>query len=682
MTDGVLTAGVDGEQLIAKTKALAAAKVERIDVVLSGGIRDEALATQLVTAGLPRSGAVLDLDAGLGEVAGGLGERVLTDIPVEVAGATWVYPRVIKSARPGKRTMVYAKLAKPAQTIDVTIAGKRRSVGAVGGTPALVERAAATAHIAELEDKLSTAKDTERAALKVDIAKRSVAARVISSQTSLLVLESEGDYVRYGIDRRSLADILVVGPNGLEQTRRSSQLVIADATTPTTKTPAKKQAKNKAKDEETLSVASADDMGPPPPADAFDAKEMAEEEDADGADGADEGDMRVATGSTMGGAPAAPPPPPTLYRPRPDRSRPAAEPRPEPSASRPSSGPRGGEATRSESPRRRIAADRNYEGALEQSERRESWPPRNAPAPLKGPLAEIDTMLKRGQIDAALAKAKAWHDSSPGDVLALIGFGEALEAKRDLAKAARVYGSIIDLFPARADLRRFAGERLERIGAAARTLAVDTYRRAVEERPDHITGHRLLAYALHRAGDHAGAFAAILAGLDRDYPAGRFEGGQRVLTDDASLLGAAYAAAHPNKRAEIEKALAKRGTSLATRPSTRFIMYWETDANDVDFHIQDARGGHAFYGAKQLPSGGELYADITTGYGPECFAIEGTPKAGPYKLSINYYSQGPMGYGMGLLQIVKHDGKGTLSFQDRPYVIMADHAYVDLGTFK
>ncbi|MGE3543482.1 MAG: YfaP family protein, partial [Kofleriaceae bacterium] len=200
-------------------------------------------------------------------------------------------------------------------------------------------------------------------------------------------------------------------------------------------------------------------------------------------------------------------------------------------------------------------------------------------------------------------------------------------------------------------------------------------------RPDHLTGHRLLAYALVRDGRHAEAFAAILAGLDQRYPDDRFAGGKRVLTDDAGLIGAAYVAAVPDKRAEVVAALAKRNAKLATRSSTRFILYWETDANDVDFHIQDAQGGHAFYSAPKLASGGELYADITTGYGPECFAIQGPAKAGPYRLSINYYSQGPMGYGMGLLQIVKHDGKGGLSFQDRPYVIMADHAYVDLGTF-
>ncbi len=41
-----------------------------------------------------------------------------------------------------------------------------------------------------------------------------------------------------------------------------------------------------------------------------------------------------------------------------------------------------------------------------------------------------------------------------------------------------------------------------------------------------------------------------------------------------------------------------------------------------------------------------------------------------------------MGYGAGKLQVIRHDGKGHLGFDDRPFVIMTDGAYVDLGTVK
>ena len=112
------------------------------------------------------------------------------------------------------------------------------------------------------------------------------------------------------------------------------------------------------------------------------------------------------------------------------------------------------------------------------------------------------------------------------------------------------------------------------------------------------------------------------------------------------------------------------------------MLVWETDANDVDFHIRDGKGGHASYRQKQLFSGGELYADVTTGYGPECFTIEGPPQAYPYRLQIHYYSRGPMGYGMGKLEVVEHDGTGGLKFEERPFVVMNDHAFVDLGEVR
>ena len=39
-----------------------------------------------------------------------------------------------------------------------------------------------------------------------------------------------------------------------------------------------------------------------------------------------------------------------------------------------------------------------------------------------------------------------------------------------------------------------------------------------------------------------------------------------------------------------------------------------------------------------------------------------------------------MGYGMGKLEIIEHDGKGGLTFEERPFVVMIDQAFVDLGT--
>ena len=669
VTDGVITAGADRAALEAQIKALAAKKVERVDVALAGGLRDDELAGALVHAGLARAGAVLDLDAGATDVATALGQPVMVDVPVEVAGADWVYPRKIPTVRAGTLAMVYARLGKPEQTLDVTIGGQHEKIAVLAGPQPLVDHAVASAEIDELEQQLAAAKPDAAKALREDIAKRAVAARVVSSQTSMLVLESDADYARYGIDRKSLADVLAIGPTGALERVHRTQIAVAAP-------PTRHMADGDFRVPKTkMKVLEADDKK--------DAEKNVGQKDIPADETIVAGKEEAKPEPPMSGSgyaetessPAPEPPPPvTAAPPPPPRPTGASMHAPSPAYRAPQAEVSGGEGD--------GAA---YSGSVVGDPARAPWPPSDKPAALTGELATIEQALHVHDVDGALAKARAWHEREPGDVRALIGLGDALEAKADFPTAARIYGSIIDLFPGRADMRRFAGERLARVTARfaqVSPLVIDTYRRAVEDRPDHLTGHRLLAYALLRSGKPGDAFAAILAGVDQPYPPGRYLGGDRVLADDAGMIGAAYAAAEPGKLAEIKAELAKRRLALATRPSTRFILYWETDGNDVDFHIQDALGNHAWYSHKELASGGELYADITTGYGPECFAIQGKPAAGPYHLSIDYYSQGPMGYGMGLLEIQRFDGHGKLTFEDRPYVIMNDHAFVDLGTWK
>jgi hypothetical protein len=290
-----------------------------------------------------------------------------------------------------------------------------------------------------------------------------------------------------------------------------------------------------------------------------------------------------------------------------------------------------------------------------------------------------------GHAREGMSRALAWHSESPGDVMALVALGEAFEAAGDAKTAARAYGSIIDLFASRADLRRFAGARLERIrGGTGLDLAVDTYEKAAADRPDHPSGHRMLAFAWLKKGAHEKAFEAARAGLSRRYADGRFVGATQILGEDLGLIAAAWIKAEPSRSEEIQGRLSAAGGTVEDQPSLRFVLTWETDANDVDFHIYDAEGGHAYYGRSELSSGGSLYADVTNGYGPECFTVR-LPKerrSKAYTLQAHYYSRGPMGYGMGKVQVIDHDGKGGLTFGERPFVAMVDKAYVNLGTIE
>lgn len=66
-------------------------------------------------------------------------------------------------------------------------------------------------------------------------------------------------------------------------------------------------------------------------------------------------------------------------------------------------------------------------------------------------------------------------------------------------------------------------------------------------------------------------------------------------------------------------------------------LTWETDGNDVDLHVYDPQGNHAWYSSLGGIPGGNLDLDDTNGFGPETFTMEqATP--GTYTVKVRYYS--------------------------------------------
>lgn len=675
ISDGVATSGVDsGEELAAAVRRLKKKGAERLDVIAAGGIRDEALLKRLTTAGLKRDGAVVDASENAVEIGRRLTETTSSGVTIAVPGATWSWPKTLNGVQAGDEAVVYAQLPAD-RPLKVQIGGRAAEFSALR-LPAerrpLLERAWAKARIESLLAERNRADGAPpKDKLAAEIVKLSTSYRVMSPFTSLLVLETDGDYARFGIDRKALSDILSVDGGALRLAHRAPDSIpAAPKIVVATARAAKKEkasvfgglSRILSSDISGMISGAADNLG---------------DDGASFGGGAGGGALAAASAAAMtAGAPALPE---EAHEPRVARE--AAADRPAPRAVR-------GAAMAGAAQARALQMAAPASGAtgfvpspgVPALDR-----PQKGPAPYTGHFKEVMDRLEAKQADKAAAAARSWLDEEPGDVLALSALGAALEAAGKTAEAARAYGSIIDLFPARADLRRYAGARLEALkGNAGLDAALESYRKAVEQRPDHPHGHRLLAFALLKKGLHEQAFAALEAGLARRYPDGRFRGATKVLSEDLGLIAAAWIKAAPARKADILARLIKAGGIKEDAPSLRFVLNWETDGNDVDFHIFDAAGRHAFFQQMHLLSGGDLYADITTGYGPECFTIRKPrgERAGPYALQAHYYSRGPMGYGMGKLQVIEHDGQGGLTFDERPFVVMTDQAFVDLGTAR
>ena len=626
MTDGVPTAGArDLGGLQERVDALAGVGVVRVDALAAAGLRDEHLLTGLTRAGLPSHGVVLEAEAGVQSARERLDQATVSDIAVSVPGAEWVWPETLDGLQAGDEVLVYAVLPE-AQPMTVQLAGMAVETPSRFETVdrPLLERAVVGANIARLTAAAESAEGDARQKRIADIVELSTSFRVLSDYTSLLVLETQEDYERYAIARDALADVLVAGETGIELQQRT-ELIVAEPVRPDPKP-------TKSKRRFRLGFSMAKDMAEAPAEPAMDVSDAPPTSMVQEREAAEEAQVLMAV------APAA------------------------------------GESSRMMAREEGRQARRSHEEVDADVEEEEPAP---LIAPWEGRYAEVRTLLAGGRVAEALAQARAWRAEQPGDVLALVALGEALEALGDRDAAARAYGSIIDLFPSRADLRRMAAERLERL-AAGRTLALDSYAVAIEQRPDHPSGHRLYAWALAKDGQLEAAFDTMEAAVKRSYPRGRV-GVAQIMLEDLGILGAALGRAEPTRRQDIAERVKAAGGTEPAGASVRFVLTWETDANDVDLHIRDARGGHAYYSNKTLPSGGELIADVTNGYGPEAFVLPEGADAYPYTIQAHYYSRGPLGYGMGTLQVVQWDPALGLAFDDRPFVIQADGATVELG---
>ena len=285
-------------------------------------------------------------------------------------------------------------------------------------------------------------------------------------------------------------------------------------------------------------------------------------------------------------------------------------------------------------------------------------------------MLEVSTALEQGDRGGALAKARTWRRQAPQDMMALLSLGQAFEANGLRSEAARAYGSLIDMFPSDAPMLRHASNRLTALGGEEGTgLALDAARQAYEERPDHPSSHRTYAWALVAVKEYEQAFGILRDAAKRGF-AVRYEGVNQILRDDAAVVAAKWATEVPEQADTIRAQARKARIRILKKPVTHFVLSWETDANDVDLHVYDGDGSHAYYLRRGLKSGGFLYADIRDGYGPESFTIEGEPKGYPYRIDVDYFSRGPMGYGLGALQVIQ-TGKAQET-EMIPFVLMME----------
>ncbi len=626
ISDAVVTAGeTSGTKLMQQLQSVS--WLERVDILIPSTHNDQQIAKSLAKAGKSQ-GTVASMTLSDVEIIRKLTSSVYNNIAIKVSGSKWYWPEKVEALQTNEPLIVFAeRKARQGNKLRISVGNKHWDLTSKAANPILLKREWVRARLNKLLSMEDKTQDRDmKSAFHNQIINLSVKERVLSPYTSLLVLETENDYKRYNIDRNGLADILTIGADGLTVIKRTDIEIPPPIVV------------NKPRPVPQLHLRRFGIRG------EDDAPAVEEAEEAPRQEEINATDLNVSAAVPAVAAAVTAGAPPQAERRREIRMRSANQPR---------------ELSHAMEAQDRMRAELDRERPQYDEGELMAMP---APAPklkktvaLTGNYAKFHALLDKGEIKAAGKFAQKWRQENLADVMALIALGEWYEKTGNIQQAARAYGSLIDYFPARADIRRWAAERLLAI-KSANWLSIDSLKKAVEQRPDHPSGHYLLAIAQLEDGQEQAAKETLQIAIKRNYP--RFQAANRILKETLALM---------------EKKQQKR--------QLRLVLMWETDANDVDFHIYDKQGNHAYYSQKNLSTGGSLYADITTGYGPECFTIS-KPKAYPYRVQAHYYRRGPMGYGMGVLHILKYDRKTGLNSEFRPFVVMKDGAFVELGKIK
>jgi len=638
ITDGMVTAGAPGLEVVrAEASRLLNAGYVRVDAMVEGGLHDSAVLGALAAVSPDHPGLVLHAALSPDATAQRLIRGVVADVEVAVKGGSWVYPQRFAALQAGDDVLVYAGLERSGESgEDFAVQLSQASgeinrefpVSLVQTASPLLQDAWSGARASWLIDQATTQCATTQGGLpgervvcdgwRRQALEWSAEHRVVNELTAMVVLPTAADYETFGLDRSRPRRVLAVGPEGLEWRLGATPDPVADG--------------------------------------------------------------RPATA----GQP---------YPLRPDRREPLAWDNPSPEATPSTVDVRRDSQRRNSDRRDRQAARTKRPGREDLSLKpgSEAEVPDKDAGGRKGPrrtaedayegnfLTVMNLLADWGAKQDALVVASHWHERRPADVLALVALGEALEANGRPEQAARAYGSIVDLYPERADMRRLAAARLERLGEPYIWLVIDSYGRAIEQRHEDPAGYRLFAFALVRAGYFKEAFESLVDGLAWARSEPKTRAIEAVLLADLGLVAAAWIRRWPEQEEYVRGALHVYEAEIATKPSLRFVLTWDSELADVDLHVRDGYGQHAFYRHKSLESGGRLSDDMDAGYGLEAFTIDNVAGAFPYRVEVGHYARGST-QGAGKLEIIEHDGQGQLFFDERPFVVQKQRAYVDLGT--
>ncbi|HEX2208800.1 MAG TPA: VIT domain-containing protein, partial [Longimicrobium sp.] len=588
---------------------------------------------------------------------------------------------------PGGEVLVLGRLREGADTrvaVDNVRTGAALPMDEARFEPLLV-REFYRAHLEHLQQEERYADGPEaRQRLAEEQVRLSMEHRVMVPRTTMLVLETEADYDRFGLNRTALSRILAVGPTGIERLDRDpGRLAFADTAAVD-------------EDDDAPAVDDADPADPEEEAEAGVAEVVVNAENftGEGVEGALAEEVPPPPPPSPMSPPPPPPPPPAPVSMPPDalQGRVAGVTVTGAAASR----PRDEAAIALEARVDTTVAGTDTVMTMA-AEVVPAEPPRPALPEWVGARrfrpGEADSLLARlaadprdrvlyNELSEALAEAERWRelrdvafrwqpmDPDNPQVYESLALASFHLNRRD--EAYRATGSLVEVAPSRPEMLQRAALLLWRVGA--RDAWEAPARRAVEMRPDLPNPYRTLALLLWQAGRYEEAAETLERALKN--PVDRWYGNAaEVVNQELGYVYRAWMRAEPARAEEIRRRAEHNRVDLERTDRFRVTMAWDTDGNDVDLHVVDPAGAHVYYASRTAPSGLQLLWDITQGFGPEVVRTDSVIP-GPYHVGVKYFAAGPMGISRGVLVVMEPRADGDVAVRIEPFRLIPERGDV------
>lgn len=226
-------------------------------------------------------------------------------------------------------------------------------------------------------------------------------------------------------------------------------------------------------------------------------------------------------------------------------------------------------------------------------------------------------------LEAVYLALRAKHGSSTGFFL---DCADLFLERKDRPRALRVLSNLAELELEDAGLWRILGTRLAQLDEL--DASQQAFEAVLDMRPEEPQSHRDLALVLARRGAYQRAVELLTHVVMTEWP--RFVGIELIALEELNAM-------LPNARAAGVAAPALDPRLLKILDvDLRVVLTWDADLTDMDLWVVEPSGEKAMYNHNRTAAGGLVSRDFTQGYGPEEYLIR-RAQPGAYRIQVDYY---------------------------------------------